>query len=199
MIRVADPFGTGSGRCPACGKIGEAIGENAMNDQPQISYPDSANSAVAPAFAEPGVPQIRALNVPGLQALYVKEVRRFFKVQLQTIWAPAITTLLFLVIFTVALGGAGRTVIGVPFADFIAPGLIMMAMLQNSFANSSFSLLVGKIQGTIVDYLMPPLAVGELIIALIGAATDEQPLRLTDQLIQRGSKYRLPTSDDTAA
>src|SRR3546814_2159946 len=71
--------------------------------------------------------------------------------------------LLFLVIFTVALGGAGRTVIGVPFADFIAPGLIMMAMLQNSFANSSFSLLVGKIQGTIVDYLMPPLAVGELI------------------------------------
>src|SRR3546814_18863972 len=72
----------------------------------------------------------------------------------------AITTLLFLVIFTVALGGAGRTVIGVPFADFIAPGLIMMAMLQNSFANSSFSLLVGKIQGTIVDYLMPPLAVG---------------------------------------
>jgi len=141
-----------------------------MNDQPQISNPDSANIRAVPTFAEPGVPHIHTLNVPGMQALYVKEVRRFFKVQLQTIWAPAITTLLFLVIFTVALGGAGRTVIGVPFADFIAPGLIMMAMLQNSFANSSFSLLVGKIQGTIVDYLMPPLAVGELIIALIGAA-----------------------------
>uniref|UniRef100_UPI003556051F ABC transporter permease n=1 Tax=Sphingopyxis sp. KK2 TaxID=1855727 RepID=UPI003556051F len=130
----------------------------------------SGELAAPPPFAEPGVPHIRTLNVPGMQALYVKEVRRFFKVQLQTIWAPAITTLLFLVIFTVALGGAGRTVIGVPFADFVAPGLIMMAMLQNSFANSSFSLLVGKIQGTIVDYLMPPLAVGELIIALIGAA-----------------------------
>jgi ABC-2 type transport system permease protein len=145
-----------------------------MNDQPQISRPDSGTVsgelAATPPFAEPGVPHIRTLNVPGMQALYVKEVRRFFKVQLQTIWAPAITTLLFLVIFTVALGGAGRTVIGVPFADFVAPGLIMMAMLQNSFANSSFSLLVGKIQGTIVDYLMPPLAVGELIIALIGAA-----------------------------
>ena len=141
-----------------------------MNDQPQISNADSANIRAVPAFAEPGVPHIHTLNVPGMQALYVKEVRRFFKVQLQTIWAPAITTLLFLVIFTVALGGAGRTVIGVPFADFIAPGLIMMAMLQNSFANSSFSLLVGKIQGTIVDYLMPPLAVGELIIALVGAA-----------------------------
>ena len=141
-----------------------------MNDQPQISNADSANIRAVPAFAEPGVPHIHTLNVPGMQALYVKEVRRFFKVQLQTIWAPAITTLLFLVIFTVALGGAGRTVIGVPFADFIAPGLIMMAMLQNSYANSSFSLLVGKIQGTIVDYLMPPLAVGELIIALVGAA-----------------------------
>ncbi len=141
-----------------------------MNDQPQISRSDSNNNAAAPAFTEPGVPHIRTLNVPGLQALYVKEVRRFFKVQLQTIWAPAVTTLLFLVIFTVALGGAGRKVIGVPFADFIAPGLIMMAMLQNSFANSSFSLLVGKIQGTIVDYLMPPLGVGELVTALIGAA-----------------------------
>lgn len=141
-----------------------------MNDQPQISRSESGNSAGAAPFAEPGVPHIRTLNVPGMQALYVKEVRRFFKVQLQTIWAPAVTTLLFLVIFTVALGGAGRNVIGVPFADFVAPGLIMMAMLQNSFANSSFSLLVGKIQGTIVDYLMPPLAVGELMIALIGAA-----------------------------
>jgi ABC-2 type transport system permease protein len=141
-----------------------------MNDQPQFLRPDSTESAAARSFAEPGVPHIRALNVPGMLALYVKEVRRFFKVQLQTIWAPAITTLLFLVIFTVALGGAGRQVIGVPFADFIAPGLIMMAMLQNSFANSSFSLLVGKIQGTIVDYLMPPLAVGELMIALVGAA-----------------------------
>lgn len=141
-----------------------------MNDQPQFLRPDSTESAAARSFAEPGVPHIRALNVPGMLALYVKEVRRFFKVQLQTIWAPAITTLLFLVIFTVALGGAGRQVIGVPFADFIAPGLIMMAVLQNSFANSSFSLLVGKIQGTIVDYLMPPLAVGELMIALVGAA-----------------------------
>jgi ABC-2 type transport system permease protein len=100
----------------------------------------------------------------------VKEVRRFFKVQLQTIWAPAVTTLLFLIIFTVALGRSGRTVMGVPFADFLAPGLIVMGMIQNAFANSSFSLLVGKIQGTIVDYLMPPLSVGELIAGLLGAS-----------------------------
>jgi ABC-2 type transport system permease protein len=118
----------------------------------------------------PGVPVIRNVNWGGLSTLYVKEVRRFFKVQLQTIWAPAVTTLLFLVIFTVALGRSGRTVMGVPFADFLAPGLIVMGMIQNAFANSSFSLLVGKIQGTIVDYLMPPLSDGELIAGLIGAS-----------------------------
>ena len=120
--------------------------------------------------AEPGKPTLTGVNVVGLRTLYIKEVKRFFKVQMQTVWAPAITTLLYLVIFTVALGRSGRTVLGVPFADFIAPGLIMMAMLQNAFANASFSLLVGKMQGTIVDYLMPPLSTGELIAGLVGAA-----------------------------
>jgi len=113
---------------------------------------------------------IRNVNWVGLQTLYMKEVRRFFKVQLQTVWAPAITTLLYLLIFTVALGGVKPTVLGVSFADFIAPGLIIMGMMQNAFANSSFSLLVGKIQGTIVDYLMPPLSNAEVLAALTGAA-----------------------------
>ena len=130
-----------------------------MNDQPTYRV-----------RSDPGVPVIRSVNWFGLKTLYVKEVRRFFKVQLQTIWAPALTTLLFLVIFTVALGRTGRVVMGVPFADFLSPGLIVMGMLQASFANSSFSLLVGKLQGTIVDYLMPPLSTGELLVALIGAA-----------------------------
>jgi ABC-2 type transport system permease protein len=119
---------------------------------------------------EPGKPSLEGVNWGGLSTLYIKEVRRFFKVQMQTVWAPAVTTLLYLIIFTVALGREGKTVLGVPFADFIAPGLIVMAMIQNSFANSSFSLLVGKIQGTIVDYLMPPLSTGELIAGLVGAS-----------------------------
>lgn len=123
-----------------------------------------------PKFAEPGVPVIKSINWGGLQALYMKEVRRFFKVQLQTIWAPALTTLLYLVIFTVALSGVKRTVLGMPFADFLAPGLIIMGMMQNAFANSSFSLLVGKVQGTIVDYLMPPLSSSELLIAMVGSS-----------------------------
>ena len=118
----------------------------------------------------PGAPVLKGVNWGGLKTLYIKEVRRFFKVQMQTVWAPAITTLLYLAIFTIALGRGGRTVMGVPFADFLAPGLIVMAMLQNAFANSSFSLLVGKIQGNIVDYLRPPLSTGELIAGLIGAS-----------------------------
>ena len=118
----------------------------------------------------PGAPVLKGVNWGGLKTLYIKEVRRFFKVQMQTVWAPAITQLLYLIIFTVALGRSGRTIMGVHFADFLAPGLIVMAMMQNAFANSSFSLLVGKIQGNIVDYLMPPLSTGELIGGLVGAA-----------------------------
>ena len=90
--------------------------------------------------------------------------------QTQTIWAPAVTTLLFLIIFTVALGRGGREVLGVPFGTFVAPGLIMMGMMQNAYANSSFSLLTGKMQGTIIDLLMPPLSEAELMLGIIAAA-----------------------------
>jgi len=140
-----------------------------VNSQPRNAAP---NNDQAPLWLrnEPGVPVLSGVNWVGLKTLYIKEVRRFFKVQTQTVWAPAVTTLLYLVIFTVALGGGGRTVMGVHFADFLAPGLIVMAMLQNAFANSSFSLLVGKMQGNIVDYLLPPLSTGELIAGLVGAA-----------------------------
>lgn len=135
-----------------------------MNEQKKI------DGTVMSVRTEPGVPLIRNVNWAGMRALYNKEVRRFFKVQLQTVWAPAITTLLYLIIFTVALGRGGHKVLGVPFADFVAPGLIIMGMMQNAFANSSFALLVGKIQGTMIDYLMPPISVGELMAAIIGAS-----------------------------
>lgn len=129
-----------------------------------------SKAAGSTRFPPRGEPIITGINRVGLLALYMKEVRRFLKVQTQTIWAPAVTTLLFLVIFTVALGRGGREVLGVEFASFVAPGLIMMGMMQNAFANSSFSLLGGKIQGTIIDYLMPPLSPGELMAAIVGAA-----------------------------
>ncbi len=135
-----------------------------------IAVPQAAGLPERPNFPDRGVPVFGTFNQLGLWTLYMKEVRRFFKVQTQTIWAPAMTTLLYLMIFTVAMGRGGREVLGVPFASFIAPGLIVMGMVGNAFANTSFNFLAGKIQGTIVDYLMPPLSNGELIIGLIGAA-----------------------------
>ena len=131
---------------------------------------DPSNQSPIWVRTPPGEPVLTGINWGGLKTLYIKEVRRFFKVQMQTVWAPAITTLLYLAIFTVALGRGGRTVMGVEFATFLAPGLIVMAMIQNAFANASFSLLVGKMQDNIVDYLMPPLSTGELIAGLVGAA-----------------------------
>ena len=132
--------------------------------------PEGQATGGSTRFPPRGEPVITGINRVGLFALYMKEVRRFLKVQTQTIWAPAVTTLVFLVIFTVALGREGREVLGVPFASFVAPGLIVMGMMQNAFANSSFSLLSGKIQGTIIDLLMPPLSPGELMAGIVAAA-----------------------------
>jgi ABC-2 type transport system permease protein len=140
--------------------------------QPEAAIAGAAGHAYGhlAGFPQPGQPIFRSFNSVGLWTLYMKEVRRFFKVQTQTIWAPAVTTLLYLMIFTLALGGGGRIVLGVPFASFVAPGLIAMGMINNAFANASFGLLGGKIQGTIIDYLMPPVSEGELLAALVGAA-----------------------------
>ena len=99
-----------------------------------------------------------AVNWLGLWTLYVKEVRRFWNVATQTVAAPIVTTLLFLAVFSLALGGGSQAVAGVPYVQFLAPGLIVMAMTQNAFANTSSSLVIAKVQGNIVDLLMPPLS-----------------------------------------
>ncbi|MGH6717872.1 MAG: ABC transporter permease [Alphaproteobacteria bacterium] len=116
------------------------------------------------ALPDPAATRVARL---GLWTLYLKEVRRFLKVPAQTVLAPMATTLLFLAVFSLALGGGGRTVGTVPFVAYLAPGLVMMAILQNSFANTSSSLMIARIQGNIVDYLMPPLAPAELLAGLI--------------------------------
>ncbi len=128
-----------------------------------------------PANTQPTPPPAAAPNLAprdyglvnwlGLWTLYLKEVQRFLKVITQTVLAPVVTTLLFFAVFALALGGAVRQVGGLPFIDFLAPGLIMMATTQNAFANTSSSLMISKIQGNIVDVLMPPLSPGELLVA----------------------------------
>lgn len=113
-----------------------------------------------------------AVNWIGLWTLYLREVRRFVKVYTQTLMAPVVTTLLFLAIFALAIGGAVREVGGVPFLEFLAPGLIVMAIAQNAFANTSSSIMISKLQGNIIDTLMPPFTAHELTFGMaMGGAT----------------------------
>lgn len=105
---------------------------------------------------------IPAINRIGLLTLIKKEVGRFINVYTQTIIAPVVTTMLYYAIFALAFGGVAQTVGDIPYMTFLAPGLIMMTMVQNSFANTSSSIVIAKVQGNIVDVLMPPISAGEL-------------------------------------
>lgn len=119
-------------------------------------------------------PQPRAydgVNWAGLQTLYVREVRRFFKVGMQTLAAPVVTALLYMLVFVVAVGG-GRPVHGLEYGAFVAPGLVMMQILGNAFANSSSSLLQAKFNGLMGDFITPPLSPAEHVAGFgLGAAT----------------------------
>ena len=116
--------------------------------------------------------QFGAINWLGFWTLYEKEVRRFVKVYTQTLLAPMITALLYLVVFMLALGGSNRMVGLIPYAVFLAPGLTMMTMSQNAFANTSSSIVISKVQGNIIDLLMPPLSATEVVFAIaLGGAT----------------------------
>ncbi len=110
------------------------------------------------------------VNWTGLWTLYKKELLRLRSVWLQTLLAPIVSTLLFLVIFIAVFRRDADYLAGISFVEFIAPGLILMAVMQNAFANTSSSLLIGKVSGTIVDVLMAPLRPSELVAAYIGAA-----------------------------
>ncbi len=118
-----------------------------------------------------GTRHFGAVNWMGVWTLYKKEVQRFTKVGIQTVIAPVVSMILFLVIFKLALGRYRPDINGIPFADFLAPGLIMMAILTNAFANSSSSIMMSKIQGNLVDVLMPPLSPWELTFGYVMGAT----------------------------
>ena len=114
------------------------------------------------------IKNIGNVNWLGAFTLFSKETRRFLKVYQQTILAPAFTTLLFFLVINIAI--RDRINYNTNYIDFLAPGLIAMAMMQNAFANTSSSLLSSKVAGNIVDLLMPPLTANEIIIAYSFAA-----------------------------
>lgn len=111
-----------------------------------------------------GVRRFGAVNWMGLQTLASREIQRFLAVWTQTLLAPLVTSGLFLLIFTIAIGPRRGDVMGVDFTTFIAPGILMMTVIQNAFANTSSSLVISKVQGNIVDTLMPPLSPIELVL-----------------------------------
>jgi ABC-2 type transport system permease protein len=112
---------------------------------------------------------IGRVNIIGVATLYRREVQRFMTVALQTLVAPVITSVLFLLVFSVAIGNRGNLAGDVDFMIFLVPGLVMMNVLQNAFANTSSSLVISKVQGNIIDLLMPPLGPGELLFGLATA------------------------------
>ena len=122
------------------------------------------------AIKEMGVRRFGRVNWLGLGTLSRREVRRFLSVWTQTVLAPMITAGLFLAVFDLAVGPSRGEVMGVPFILFLAPGILMMTVIQNAFANTSSSIMIAKAQGNIVDTLMPPLSPLELLAGYMAGA-----------------------------
>ena len=111
------------------------------------------------------------VNWLGFYTLYQKEILRFIKVAIQTIISPLVTSLLFLMVLSLAIGNERGGALGFPFITFLAPGLIAMQIIQQAFSHTSSSIMIGKIQGNIVDVLYAPLSAAEVTLATILAAT----------------------------
>lgn len=119
---------------------------------------------------EMGVRRFGAVNWLGTWTLARREVQRFINVWAQTVMAPLINAALLLLIFTIAIGSRRGDVMGVPFLEFIAPGILTMTVIQNAFANTSSSIASAKVQGNIVDTLMPPLSPAEMLVGYLAGA-----------------------------
>ena len=114
---------------------------------------------------------IKRFNVNWVvSTLYCKETLRFLSVFGQTIIGPIITAILFLVVISLAIGEERPNVLGVEFINFLAPGLIAMQFISQSFAHSSSSILMGKVMGNIVDLVGAPLSAGEVTLSIIFAS-----------------------------
>jgi len=121
------------------------------------------------AVIPPAPREYHGVNWGGLKTLYLREVRRFLKVGGQTLAAPVVTALLYMLIFVVASQGA-HPIHGLPYGTFVAPGLVMMQVLNNAFANSSSSLIQAKFNGLMGDFLTPPLSPLEHVAGFAGGA-----------------------------
>jgi len=148
------------------GKEGEA---NAVAEARAAMRRDSAAPVTSRAAIAPEPRHDTVQGTLGVRTLYRKEVKRFFRVPGQTILSPLITTALYFIVFGYSLGGRLREVDGVPYGRFLVPGLVMLGIINNSFLNTSSSLFIMKLQGTLVDLLVTPLSYLEILAAFVGA------------------------------
>ena len=124
------------------------------------------------------------VNWIGVWTLYKKEVLRFLIVAVQTVISPLVTSLLFLLVLSIAMGSGRGEVLGYPFITFLAPGLIAMQVIQQAFSHSSSSIMIGKIQGNIVDILYAPLTAAEITVAInLAACTRSVMIALVSMIV----------------
>lgn len=126
-----------------------------------------ARALQARALQAMGARRFGVVNWLGVGTLCRREIKRFLKVYLQTLVAPVATSGLFLAVFTLALAGRRASGLDMPYEQFLAPGVVMMSMIQNAFANTSSSVSVAKVQGNIIDTLTPPLSPAEIAFGLM--------------------------------
>jgi ABC-2 type transport system ATP-binding protein len=151
-------------------RLENVILELLHSQSPMVHATNGATGRERPVTSctPPPEPQEKTL---GMRTLYRKEVKRFLRVPGQTILSPLITTALYFVVFGWSLGGRLREVEGVPYVRFLVPGLVMLGIINNAFLNTSSSLFIMKLQGTIVDLLVTPLTYLEILAAFVAAGT----------------------------
>lgn len=148
-----------------------------MNAPKKTDVEDSLRPDVPDGAAEAAVDRVNELIDEaesatwfGAWTLFKKELMRFWSIAGQTIVSPVVTTMLYFLVFGYSLGDRLREVQGVPYVDFLVPGLVMLAVVSNAFINSAFSLFIAKIHGTIVDILVTPLSYLQLLFGYVAAS-----------------------------
>ena len=161
---------TSSGLVKALTLGGVTVAKVMLTAQIRVMNVQTPIPAIVRSLAPTPPREFNGVNWIGVQTLYLREVKRFWKIGTQTIAAPVVTTLLYMMVFVQAMHGARPAVGGVSFAQFVGPGLIMMAILNNAFSNSSSSLMQAKVMGTSSDFLSPPLSPLELTVGFTAGA-----------------------------
>ncbi len=140
-----------------------------IDDNPEMLLPPDAVEAARLRIAELSK-TAQEPNILGPWTLFYKEVYRFWRLAGQTLISPVVTTLLYFLVFGYSLGSRLQEIEGIPYIDFLVPGLVMLALINNAYINSAFSLFITKIQGTVVDILVTPLSPGNIMMGYVGAS-----------------------------